>query len=301
MQVYLKNINLLIVKIPCIIMGILMLCALTLITNSQYTELISSFNKQCKQYDASTNLLLSKYHSKTSLITKNIELLENLEIENYPKISDLLNTLSSSSYREIEIAYIVNAKNEYLGRISTSLYNNTSITYDDIADYGQVTLLYQKPIENLDGYFSLVYPLYDSQHNLTGGLVILFSDSRIIENIPYDASSPYQISIQCGKNLHYYRENNQPSVLYAQENKITVPGNLVTITLRVSILPVIKTVIYMLLLFLLIFAIFYMILKFFAYCVNQSISRPLEKMQDTIRSYTSSVTQNKQPGSEMNE
>lgn len=301
MQVYLKNINLLIVKIPCIIMGILMLCALALITNSQYTELISSFNKQCKQYDTSINLLLSKYHSKASLVTKNIDIIENLEIQNYPKIDDVLRTLSTSSYKDIEIAYIVNEKNEYFGRVSTTLYNNAPITYDNVADYGQVNLLYQKPFENSDGFFSLVYPLYDSTSKLAGGLVILFSDSRIIENIPSDAHSPHQIAIQSGKNSHYYYENNQPSFLYVQENKITVPGSLVTIALRVSILPVIKTVISMLLLFLLILAIFYMILNFFAYCVKQSISMPLEKMRDTIKSYTSSVTQNKESGSETNE
>jgi len=299
MQAYRKNINLLIVKIPCIIMGFLMLCALILVVNSQNTELTSNFNSQCKQYNLSTNLLLSKFHSKAGLVTNNPQITDNLEIQNFPVIHDALSLLRSSSYDEVQYAYIVNKKDEKLWR-SHNISEQVHVTFEDISKYNEITLLYSASRESDNGVFSLIYPIYNSSGSLSGGLILCFDTSLLLKCIPYSPENPLEITIQSPDHSYKNIDSSFP-FLYILKNRITVPGENVTITLKSSILPIIKTALSLLLLLLFILAVFYWVLSFFAHCVNESINQPIKQMQETIQNYTTSVTKPVEPGSEEND
>ena len=299
MQSYKKNINLLIVKIPCIIMSVLMLCALILVVNSQITELTSNFNSQCKQYDTSINLLLSKFHNKAVLVTKNPLIADNLEIDNFPVIHDTLSLLNSSSYNEVKYAYIVNSKNEKLWR-SYNISEQVPVTFENVSEYNEITLLYSEATDTNDGVFSLIYPIYNSNGSLSGGLVLCFETNLLLKSIPYNPDNPLVITVQ-SPDYMYKNINDYLPILYSVKNQITVPGTNVTITLRTDITPVIKTSVFLLILFLFIIAVFYWGLSFFAHCVNESINQPIKEMQETIQNYTNSVTKPVKPGSEKNE
>ena len=299
MQAYKKNINLLIVKIPCIIICVLMFSALILIANSQVTELTSNFNSQCKQYNTSINLLLSKFHSKAVLVTKNPLIADNLEIENYPAIHETLSLLNFSGYNEVKYSYIINSKNEKLWR-SYNISEQVHISFEDISEYNKISLLYSKSDDSSTGVFSLVYPIYASNGSLSGGLILCFDISLLLKSLPYTPDNPLLITIQ-SPDYSYKNMNSYLPFLYTKENQITVPGNNVTITLKTSILPVIKTSVFLLILFLFILAAFYWVLRFFAHCINESINQPIKEMQETIQNYTTSVTKPVNSGSEENE
>jgi len=230
MQAYKKNINLLIVKIPCIIICILMLSALILIANSQVTELTSNFNSQCKQYNTSINLLLSKFNSKAVLVTKNPLIADNLEIENYPSIHKTLSLLNSSSYNEVKYTYIVNSKNEKLWR-SYNIGEQIHLTYEDISEHNDITLLYSKSDDSVAGVFSLVYPIYASSGSLSGGLILCFDTSLLLKSIPYSSENPMLIRIQ-SPDYSYKNTDKYLPFLYTIEHQIKVPGDNVTITLK---------------------------------------------------------------------
>ncbi len=300
MQTYQKNINLLIVKIPCAVAIVLMLCALALVANSHYTELTSNFNSQCKQYDTSVNLFLSTLHSKAAPVTQNTQITDNLKTENYSLIQEALVTIRTSSYGQISHVYIVNKNNEVF-RLPSYIDASQLISYEDIAKYGEITLLYSKNATFSDELFSLIYPLHDSGGRLSGGLVLTFNTELLLKSIPYNTENPPMIIIEGPVPSYNSIKNRLLHFLYIDENRISVPGNGVDIVLKTSIMPIVKTVVFLFLLFILALTIFILLLKYLAYCVNQSINQPIDEMQETIQSYTSSATQTERPVNEDDE
>jgi len=297
MQTYFKNIRFLLVRIPCLIMSVLMLCALVLVANSQHNELISGFRNQCKQYETSLNLLLSKQHSKASFITQNNWIAENLEIQNYIEIGKRLNSIHSTSYHEISALYIVNQKNEYFSR-PTALDSKNLFTFEDVARDYNMKLFYSEHDETPSGKISIIYPIYQNNGQLCAGLVLEMPVSKILEELPNDAENPPCITIE-SPDFSYQTKKKYPSILYTGKNRITLPDSHVTFTLSISIFPVVKTVFSMLCLFLAILLVFFAILRFLAHCVIQSINQPLSEIEKTLNTYSDSITpQNQEAGSD---
>lgn len=299
MNLHLKNMNLLVIKIPCIVMSILMTCALILIIKSQYSEMITNFKNQCKQYNSAMNLQLSKTHSNSSTITHNAELIDNLTIENHTEIRNILKRFSYLHHSDISGAYIISKNN-----IIYSTHGNAEPVFKDYTDainYTSDTLVYAPQTQNRNSSLLYIYPLYDSSKSHSGILVIEFLPDKFLENIVYEPENPTILILHSNEFSEQFSNDISYKFLYTISETIPLQNSDICLTLKISIIPIIKTTVYMLLIFVLIFIIFYAILRFLAHCLQQSISQPLEQMHSAVRSYTSSVTENTVIGSEEND
>ncbi len=286
-----KNLNHVIVKMPCIVLCCAMMSLLFCVGRVQLQKIRDLSGLQGRQYENSLKLYMSRIYDSANSLDEDGTLPEILDPMNYTEIEKKIDTFHVVSENIIEdTAIIGNDGMIYVGSGRSRIREDGN--YLVFLDYNREQVVCTEVSGNGEDEYGIFYIKPVFQNGQKKCVIIhQLKNSTFFNNIKENTTYPILGEIRTdGQSWDFIRQNMR--IFYRIQYPVQLENCNFTIVIRNSVERVLRVTLWLGLLFAVILAAVWLAARFAADCTEKSVSVPLQKINQELNQYADDAEKN---------